>query len=173
MLNVDILSDPAQFQEEKDHRHAGDEDAQKLHKLRHRTEELGKCGRPLAVDEGVVGDGHAEHAHQQVGDGEVDEVLADVLRRLLAGQLHHQHDEVSGQGEEGREGVEDEEKETHGFVGHHHGRGGAVALIGGSYRRGGGGGGGDGGGGGGVHHQSGAQQKSKKDFASLSNDSAV
>ena len=101
------------FHADNRQRHAGDEDAQKLHELRHRTEELGKCGRPLAVDEGVVGDGHAEHAHQQVGDGEVDEVLADVLRRLLAGQLHHQHDEVSGEGEEGRQGVEDEEKETH------------------------------------------------------------
>lgn len=68
------------------------------------------------MDEGVVGDGHAEDAHQQVRDGQVDEVLADVLGCLLAGQLHHQDDQISGEGEEGRQGVEDEEKETHGFT---------------------------------------------------------
>ena len=58
----------------------------------------------------VGGVGNAQHADNQVGDGEVDEVLANVLRRLGAEELHHQDEDIAQQRRQGGDEVEADEE---------------------------------------------------------------
>ena len=55
-----------------------------------------------------VGKGNGEDAEQQVGDGEVDEELLQVWSRPLSVELHENDQRVGGEGEEGDQGVEDD-----------------------------------------------------------------
>ncbi len=57
-----------------------------------------------------VGKGNGEDAEQQVGDGEVDEELLQVWSRPLSVELHQNDQRVGGEGEEGDQGVEDDDR---------------------------------------------------------------
>lgn len=57
-----------------------------------------------------VGKGHRQHAEQQVGDGEVDEKLLQIRRRPFAVELDEDDQRVGGEGEEGDERVEDNDR---------------------------------------------------------------
>ncbi|KAH9396496.1 hypothetical protein TYRP_019517 [Tyrophagus putrescentiae] len=65
---------------------------------------------PISVHVRVGGVGNAQHADNQVGDGEVYEVLANVLRRLGAEELHHQDEDIAQQRRQGGDEVEADEE---------------------------------------------------------------
>ncbi len=71
----------------------GDEHGEQLKELRCRTKKMPK--NPLAEDKVGKGKGHEQNAWYEVGNGEVDEVLAHVSGRFSAKHLNEDYGDIS------------------------------------------------------------------------------